>query len=64
MFEGIWRKYYVLLNVIIYLEECIWVFKEVMNKYIILYFNYEEFFNLEFLVGINGIILYKEYVIS
>ncbi|MFV0346362.1 MAG: RagB/SusD family nutrient uptake outer membrane protein [Bacteroidales bacterium] len=62
LFEGTWRKYHSLGDESKYLEAAKNAAKNLIDKYPNLHDNYDEVFNSESLKGVEGIILYKEYV--
>jgi len=62
LFEGTWRKYHGLENSEKYLVECERVSKLLVEKYPTLHSNYDEVFNSVDLKGVDGILLYRQYV--
>ncbi len=64
LFEGTWRKYHSLGNSDKFLNACITVSQELINKYPTIMGNYDRVFNSEDLDSQSGILLYKHYVID
>lgn len=64
LFEGTWRKYHRLQNSETYLNECIRVSQELVDKYPVLHPNYDEVFNSQDLTGVAGILLFRQYELN
>ena len=64
LFEGTWRKYHGLSDTEKFLNACISVSEKVISDFPALHANYDELYNSDNLKGVDGIILYRQYVLN
>jgi len=64
LFEGTWRKYHGLGDAQNYLDACIGASETLMAIFPDLHSNFDEVFNSEALANVNGIVLYRRYILD
>ncbi len=62
LFEGTWRKYHGLGEEDIYLQACVTASEVLLQNHPTLHDHYDELWNLEDLIGLDGILLCRSYV--